>query len=172
MRPLLLLLLAAPASAQTLEWSWPVAAVAVIGTPALASMEVALNDEDYVPLPGVTCGPVIVDVGMALDCTAPAPPRVTCTDHTNIYLRGTRESLTGPVTYELRPTRVRGCGGVSPIASCPHTSGLRGYGTVVSERIPVAQAPARLAQVRQDGWWVYPATASATSILVRLVCLR
>jgi hypothetical protein len=172
----LLVLLASPLSAQTLDWTWDATSLPIIGDPATLIYELSIDEGDWQPLTGVTCAPVLPDLGVAMDCWA----AVTVTEGAHLYLiRASRagvEGLPGMPTQIVAPSRLTVQGSTSEPQPCPYTPpngapGTRQIGAEIKGAIPYPAGP-RVARLLTDGWvYLVPAREDATALRVWLVCV-
>jgi hypothetical protein len=170
----LLLLLAAPVSAQTLDWSWDATSLPIIGDPATLTYELSIDEGDWQPLSGVTCAPVVPDLGVAMDCWAPV---ADVSEGAHLYLiRASRppvEGLPAMPTRLVAPSRLTLA---PPVPQpCPYTppggvTGTRPIGYEIRGSIAKPVGP-RTARLKADGWRdVLPPRETATAIDVWMFC--
>lgn len=181
-----LALFASPLSAQTLRWKWDATAIPYIQNPQELQMEIWADAGDWRPITGFTCGPVIPDVGFALDCSWPIDAQLRQTlaapgPH-SILLRATRDGVIGWPSAVVAPYQVTGDTPSPELKPCSY---IVPGGTVLETRpvghsmdafIPAARngdplyGPKRLFQLRAWGYQVDVISSTTISVRVWAYC--
>lgn len=170
-------LLAAPAEAQRLEWTWQAQQIPYIQDPRELQMEIAIDGGAWQPLTSFQCGPVVPDVGFPLHCwwdSTFAP------GYHDYLLRATRDGIQGWPFALVAPSRLSlqepaQIPGSNP---CPYTppGGAPGFRPIGYEATGtlrwIDQPDVRKERLKAAGWRVtQTGPHTATGIPVELKCL-